>query len=135
MFSPIADALCKVVYITIEIIAGFQSSLALLRLFWDLKRIVTIIVILEQVLSNVVIRHAGRDRLGQAVPALHVVRGSPPQMTGVTVEGSAFTGMNVSNPDDFFIIQESKFLNNRGIFFLSESFRMIASVIISHHKA
>ncbi|OQR68555.1 hypothetical protein BIW11_01991, partial [Tropilaelaps mercedesae] len=70
-------------------------------------------LISKSVLSNVVIRHAGRDRLGQALPALHVMRGNPPVMTNVTVEGSAFTGVNISNPDDFFVIQDAKFINNR----------------------
>lgn len=35
-------------------------------------------------------------------------------MKAVTVEGSAFTGVNVSNPDDYFLIEDSKFINNRG---------------------
>lgn len=70
-----------------------------------------------QVLSNVVIRHAGRDRFGQAVPSLHVQRGSPPVMSGVIVEGSAYTAVNISNPDDSFIIQDAKLLNNRGIYY------------------
>ncbi|XP_022702857.1 protein bark beetle-like isoform X3 [Varroa jacobsoni] len=71
-------------------------------------------LISKSVLSNVVIRHAGRDRFGQAVPSLHVQRGSPPVMSGVIVEGSAYTAVNISNPDDSFIIQDAKLLNNRG---------------------
>jgi len=35
-------------------------------------------------------------------------------MQGLRVEGSAFTGLNVTTPEDYFVIQDSKFVNNRG---------------------
>ncbi|XP_074593530.1 C-type lectin domain-containing protein bark beetle [Brevipalpus obovatus] len=67
----------------------------------------------KSILENVVISYAGKDIGGRAVPALYAV-GVPPRMKRVEVKWSAFTGLNLTNPNAGVTIEDSIFDENRG---------------------